>query len=258
MRNWKRFVVKIGSSTVCKANGKLNLKLLDKLIMTLSDLKNDDLDIVLVTSGAVAVGINKLGLKEKPKDIPTKQASAAIGQGELMKIYEKLFSDYGHTTAQILLTKDVFEMQERKNNVVNTFEALFKMNVVPIVNENDTVAYDEIVYGDNDTLSAIVASLTKADGLVIFSDVNGLYDKNPHLNEDAKLIEVVNEITEDIIKMATGSTSKIGTGGMMTKIHAAEISFEANVETIIANGQDPTVLYDILDGKSVGTSFIRR
>ena len=137
-------------------------------------------------------------------------------------------------------------------------EALFKMNVVPIVNENDTVAYDEIVYGDNDTLSAIVASLTKADGLVIFSDVNGLYDKNPHLNEDAKLIEVVNEITEDIIKMATGSTSKIGTGGMMTKIHAAEISFEANVETIIANGQDPTVLYDILDGKSVGTSFIRR
>ncbi|NLC96942.1 MAG: glutamate 5-kinase [Erysipelotrichaceae bacterium] len=257
MRNWKSIVVKVGSNTICKPNGKLNLRLLDILVRTLSDLKSDDMNVVLVSSGAIAVGFNKIGLCEKPKDIPTKQACAAIGQGELMYIYEKFFTDYGHNTAQILLTKDVFDDPERRNNVVNTFKSLFKMGIVPIVNENDTVAYDEIVIGDNDTLSAIVASLIEADGLVIFSDIDGLYDKDPHLYKDAKLIEKVTNINEDIIAMATGSTSNVGTGGMMTKIQAAQIANDHNIETIIANGSNPRVLYDILDNKSVGTSFIK-
>ncbi|MGB4613580.1 MAG: glutamate 5-kinase [Erysipelotrichaceae bacterium] len=258
MRKWDRLVVKVGSNTICKPNGKLNFRLLDLLIRTLSDIKNDGLDVVLVSSGAIAVGFNKMGFKEKPKEIPVKQACAAIGQGELMYIYEKLFNDYGHNTAQILLTKDVFDHPERRANVVNTFEELFKLDVIPIVNENDTVSYDEIVsIGDNDTLSAIVATLINADGLVIFSDVDGLYDKNPYEFPEATLIKKVTEITDDIINMASGSNSKVGTGGMVTKIHAATMALNHNIETVIAHGKDPCVLYDILEGKSIGTIFTK-
>ncbi len=255
MRNFKRLVVKVGSSTITKANGKLNLRLLDNLVKVLSDLKNEGLDVVLVTSGAIAVGRNKMNISQKPQDIPTKQAIAAIGQGELIYLYEKFFNDYGNTSAQILLTKDVFTSNERLFNVTNTFEALFKMNVIPVVNENDTVAFDEIVFGDNDTLSAMVAKVIKADGLIIFSDIEGLYDKNPKLYDDARLISHVNNIDEEIIKMAGGSTSDVGTGGMITKILAAKLIIEDNIETIITDGSNPKIIYDILEGKNVGTSF---
>lgn len=255
MRKWNRFVLKVGSSTLTKENGKLNLKLIHNLVRVLADLKNEGLDIVLVTSGAIAVGLNKIGLKERPKEIGKKQAIAAIGQGELIYLYEKFFNDFGNTSAQILLTKDVFEHPERLNNVTNTFESLFEMNVIPIVNENDTVAIEEIVYGDNDTLSAMVAKIVKADGLVIFSDIDGLYDKNPHQYQDAKFISKVTKIDDEIINMASDSSSKVGTGGMITKISAAKLIFDDKIETIITHGKNPEILYDILEGKNVGTSF---
>lgn len=252
---FKRFVVKVGSSTLTKENGKLNIRLIDNLTKVLSDLKNEGLDIVLVTSGAIAVGINKMGFLSRPNEIAKKQACAAIGQGELIYLYEKFFNDYGNVSAQILLTKDVFDHDERKENVKNTFEALFEMDVIPIVNENDTVAYDEIVYGDNDTLSAIVAKIIKADGLIILSDIDGLYDKNPSEYADAKLVKKVNVLSDEIVKMAGGSSSKVGTGGMATKISAAKIIFDDGIETIITNGKNPSVIYEILSGEEVGTSF---
>lgn len=255
MKRWKRFVVKVGSSTVTKANGKLDLRLLDILSRVLSDLKNEGLDVVLVTSGAIAIGLNKMGLSERPKEIGKKQAIAAIGQGELIYLYEKFFNDYGNTSAQILLTKDVFDHKERRENVINTFEALFEMNVIPIVNENDTVAYDEIVYGDNDTLSAMVAKVINADGLIILTDIDGLYDKNPNEHSDAKLISKVTKLDKNIEEMAGGSNSKVGTGGMSTKISAVKIIFDEGIETVITYGKRPTVIYDILDGKDIGTSF---
>ena len=258
MKNWKRFIVKVGSSTVTKKNGKLDLRLIDALSRVLSDLKNEGYDIALVTSGAIAVGLNKMGFEERPREIGKKQAVAAIGQGELIYLYEKFFNEYGNVSAQILLTKDVFDHSERRENVRNTFEALFEMGVIPIVNENDTVAYDEIVYGDNDTLSAMVAKITKADGLIILTDIEGLYDKNPSENKDAKLIPVVNELDEKIVEMAGGSNSKVGTGGMATKISAAKIVFDEGIETVITYGKNPAILYDILAGKQVGTSFKKK
>lgn len=255
MKRWKRFVVKVGSSTVTKANGKLDLRLLDILSKVLADLKNEGLDVVLVSSGAIAIGLNKMGLSERPKEMGKKQAIAAIGQGELIYLYEKFLNDYGNISAQVLLTKDVFEHSERRENVINTFEALFEMNVIPIVNENDTVAYDEIVYGDNDTLSAMVAKIIKADGLIILSDIDGLYDKNPNEYSDAKLIPKVTKLDESIDAVAGGSNSKIGTGGMATKISAVKIIFDEGIETVITHGKNPSIIYDILDGKDIGTSF---
>lgn len=255
MKRWKRFVVKVGSSTVTKQNGKLDLRLLDILCRVLADLKNEGLDVVLVSSGAIAIGLNKMGLSERPKEMGKKQAIAAIGQGELIYLYEKFFNDYGNTSAQVLLTKDVFEHSERRENVINTFEALFDMNVIPIVNENDTVAYDEIVYGDNDTLSAMVAKIIKADGLIILSDIDGLYDKNPNEYSDAKLIPKVTKLDASIDAVAGGSNSRVGTGGMATKISAVKIIFDDGIETVITHGKKPSVLYDILDGKDIGTSF---
>lgn len=254
-RPWKRFVLKVGSSTVCRANGKLNLRLLDQLVLCLADLKGEGYEIVLVTSGAIAVGVNRMGLPERPSDMPTKQATAAVGQCELMYIYEKLFNDYGYTTAQILLTKDIMERGDNRKNVENTFEALLSLGTIPIVNENDSIAYDEIAYGDNDTLSAIVASLLGADGLILFTDIDGLYDADPRQDPQAKLISHVSEIDDRIHDLAAGKGSKWGTGGMATKIQAAEIAMAHDIEMIICQGDRPKILFDILDGKPIGTCF---
>lgn len=254
----KKIVVKVGSSTLTHENGKLNLRLIEKLVRTLSDLQNKGISVVLVSSGAVAVGVSKLGLKSRPCDTPGKQAAAAVGQCELMYLYDKLFSEYNHIVAQVLLTKDVTEDKDRKQNVINTFNNLLSLNVIPIINENDTVSTEELVFGDNDTLSAIVATLIDADALVLLSDIEGLYDKNPKTHSDAKLISVVKEITPQIVSLAEDTDSNVGTGGMITKIHAAEIATQNGIDMYILSGSDPTILYDIFDSKQVGTVFISK
>ncbi|MCI6660201.1 MAG: glutamate 5-kinase [Peptoniphilaceae bacterium] len=256
MKHWKRFVVKVGSSTICHENGTVNFRFLDRLARVLSDLKNLEYEIAIVSSGAVAVGFPKMGLEHKPQDIPGKQAAAAVGQCELMFLYDKFFGDYGHTTAQLLLTRDVIENEIRHNNVLNTFQSLFASGVIPIINENDTVAYEEIVFGDNDSLSAIVASLVGADGLVLCTDTDGLYTANPKLDPSAKRIPIVHKVDASIEAVAGGVTSMIGTGGMITKVHAARYCMERGIETVIMQGQEPELLYQILEGKNIGTRFI--
>lgn len=256
--NIKKIVVKVGSSTLTHKNGKLNLLLIEKLVRTLSDLQNKGICVVLVSSGAVAVGVSKLGLKSRPSDTPSKQAAAAVGQCELMYLYDKLFSEYNHIVAQVLLTKDVTDDSVRKQNVINTFNNLLSLNVIPIINENDTVSTEELVFGDNDTLSAIVATLIDADTLVLLSDIEGLYDKNPKTNPDAKLISVVNEITPQILSLAEDTDSDVGTGGMITKIQAAQIATQNGIDMYILSGSEPSLLYDIIEGNPVGTIFKRK
>lgn len=251
----KRIVIKVGTSTLTYPSGNLNLRRIEALVKAIAELKNAGNEIVFVSSGAQAVGVAKLGLKEKPADMPGKQAVAAVGQCELMFIYDQIFSRYHHHTAQILLTKEDIDTPHRKENITNTFRKLLEFDTIPIVNENDTVATEEIQVGDNDTLSAIVAGLVEADLLVILSDIDGLYDSDPRKNPEAKLIDVVREITPEIRAMATGAGSKFGTGGMSTKINAAEIACENNFNMMIINGEDPEILYDIVDNKSVGTLF---
>lgn len=251
----KRIVVKVGSTTLTHEGGFVNIRRVERLVKTLSDLKNASREVVLVTSGAIAVGMGALGLAERPGDIPSKQAAAAVGQCELMYLYDKLFSEYNHSVSQVLLTRDVVEDEHRKQNAVNTFERLLAWGVLPVVNENDTVATDEIVFGDNDTLSAIVAKLVGADVLVLLSDIDGLYTADPHENPGAELIPVVEEIDERILSLAGGSGSALGTGGMITKIHAAQIAGEAGIDMVILNGANPDLLYDLFDGKAVGTHF---
>jgi len=252
----KRIVVKVGSSTLTHDSGKLNLRIMDKIAMVLSDIKNEGIDVVLVTSAAVAAGVSKLGLKERPKTTKEKQAVASVGQCELMFAYDKVFSQYNQTVSQLLLTRDVVENLKLQENVVNTFETLFLYNVIPIVNENDSVAVEELVYGDNDTLSAVTAKLVCADLLIILSDVDGLYDGNPQTDENAKLISVVKEITEDIESVAGGAGSLVGTGGMATKIAAAKIAVNSGIDMVIVNGKNPELIYDILEGKQQGTLFL--
>ena len=255
IKNVKRIVVKVGTSTLTYDNGKLNLNRIDRLTRVLSDLKNRGIEVVLVSSGAIGVGVGKLGLNHKPTITMEKQAAAAIGQCELMYLYDKMFSEYGYMTAQVLLTKDVLEHLDRKQNVVNTFITLLKMSVVPIVNENDAVSVEEIEFGDNDTLSALVATLTDSELLIIMTDIDGLYDKNPRESEDAKLITEVPQITDYIKNIAGGAGSSRGTGGMITKVMAAEIAANANIQTIVCNGSNPDILYEIFDGQEVGTLF---
>jgi glutamate 5-kinase len=252
----KRVVVKVGSSTLTHENGKLNFARVDLLARTLSDLKSSGKEVILVSSGAIAVGVSRLGLPERPREMRQKQAAAAIGQCELMYIYDKLFREYGHITAQVLLTKDIINDEERKNNVINTFKTLLDYGVIPIVNENDTVSYEEIEFGDNDTLAAIVAVLVDADILILLSDIDGLYDKNPHTYDDATLIPVVYEIDDEIRSLGGGAGSSMGTGGMSTKIASGEIANSHGIDMIIANGENPAVLYDIFKGKPVGTMFL--
>ena len=254
----KRVVVKVGTSTLTHKTGKLNLLRAEQIARCLADLKNRGYDVVLVSSGAQGVGLGKLSLSEKPASMRGKQAVAAIGQCELMSIYDKLFAEYGQNVAQILLTKDVIDSNERKQNVINTFEQLFVYGVIPIVNENDTVSVEEIEFGDNDTLSAVVAKLVGADLLVILTDIDGLFDKDPHRYPDAELIAEVEEITDEIKALAGGVGSRLGTGGMITKLMAAEIATGAGCDVIVANGNNPRVLYRIVEGEAIGTMFRKK
>ena len=252
-----RIVIKVGTSTLAHPTGRLNIQRIELLCKVMSDLKNAGHQIILVSSGAIAMGFGKLNLPERPKDVPTKQASAAVGQCELMYFYDKLFTEYNHTVAQLLITApDIAEGGVRKENFHNTLERLLDLGALPVINENDTISTDEIVIGDNDTLSATVAATVRAELLILLSDIDGLYDSDPHKNPDAKLISVVPELTEDILRLGGGAGSALGTGGMATKLHAAQIATAAGCEMVIANGQAPELLYDIAAGKPVGTRFL--
>lgn len=253
-----RIVVKVGTSTLAHPGGLINIRRVEELCKVMSDLKNAGHDIILVTSGAIGMGAGKLQLSERPRDVAAKQAAAAVGQCELMYTYDKLFSEYNHTVAQLLMTGSDFENEERHLNFKNTMDKLLEFKALPIINENDTVATDEIKVGDNDTLSAMVAVNVNADLLILLSDIDGLFTADPHSDPEAKLISVVSEINDDILALGGGEGSCLGTGGMRTKLHAAEICTENNCDMVIANGKDPDVLYDIVEGRAVGTRFIKR
>lgn len=258
LQHAKTVVVKIGTSTLTYENGKLNLRRIECLCRTLSDLQNSGRRIVLVSSGAIGVGVGKLGLARRPDETAKKQALAAVGQCELMFIYDKFFGEYHQNVAQVLLTADVTARENSRTNVVNTFSELLSMGIIPIVNENDTVAVDELEgrnFGDNDTLSAIVASLVGADALVILTDIDGLYDKNPKTCPDAKRIPLVRAITDEVRAMAGGAGSSRGTGGMATKIRAAQVAAESHIPTVILAGDDPENLYRVFEGENIGTVF---
>ena len=254
-----RIVVKVGTSTLAHPTGRLNIQRMEKLCKVLSDLKNMGHEIILVSSGAIAMGFGKLNLSERPKDVPTKQASAAVGQCELMYIYDKLFTEYNHTVAQLLITApDIEEGGVRKQNFHNTLARLLELGALPVINENDTISTEEFGIGDNDTLSAIVAVTIQADLLILLSDIDGLFDGDPRKNPDAKLIDTVEKIDEHIISLGGGSGSNLGTGGMATKFRAAQMATAAGCEMVIANGQSPEVLYDVAAGKRVGTRFLAK
>jgi glutamate 5-kinase len=262
LQNSKRIVVKVGTSTLTYDNGDINLARIEKLARVLSDLMNAGKEVVLVTSGAVQVGVKKLKLKEKPTSIREKQAAASVGQCELMHIYSKFFGEYSHIVGQVLLTKDVIEDEHVRNNVVNTFEKLIEDKVIPIVNENDTVAIDEIEnivrFGDNDNLSAIVSVLIHADLLVILSDIDGFFDSDPTKNPNSKLMKVIDGITPELENFAGDSGTDVGTGGMVTKLTAAKTATSAGVSLILANGKEPSILRDIIEGQEIGTLFLKQ
>lgn len=250
-----RLIIKIGSSTLTHSTGMLNFRLFERLCKVLSDIKNAGHEVIVVSSGAIALGMSKLQLSERPNDIPTKQAAASVGQCELMYFYDKYFSEYRQSVAQILVTAEDLTGGERLVNFGNTLEKLLELGALPVLNENDTVATAEISVSDNDTLSALVAVTVKADLLILLSDIDGLYSADPHKDNGAKLIPVVEEITPEIESIAGGSVSGLGTGGMATKIHAAKICVAAGTDMIIANGAEPEIMYDIVEGKRVGTKF---
>ena len=257
-----RIVIKVGTSTLAHAGGRLNIRRVELLCKVLSDMKNAGCQIVLVSSGAIGMGVGKLGLEGRPEDMPGKQAAAAVGQCELMYTYDKLFAEYNHTVAQILLTADDIQDKRRKSHVQDALEKLLSWGVLPIVNENDAVAIDEIgihtTIGENDSLSAVVAKLVNADLLVLLSDINGLYTEDPRVNPDATLIPVVEEITPEILALAGGTGTQLGSGGMTTKLKAAQLATAAGIDMVIANGEDPEGLYALLEGKHIGTRFVGR
>ena len=253
-----RIVIKIGTSTLAHSTGHLNIRRVEELCKVISDIKNAGNQVIVVSSGAIGMGVGKLGLLERPKDIPTKQAAAAVGQCELMYIYDKLFSEYNHIVAQLLITGEDVENDTRHNNFSNTLARLMELNVIPIINENDTVATKEIVIGDNDTLAAIVAQSVKADRLVLLSDIDGLYTADPHVDPNAKLIQKITKVDDEVLALAGVSKSNLGTGGMVTKLEAAKICLSCGCDMIIANGNDPQNLYAIMDGKPIGTTFTER
>lgn len=255
LKKAKRIVVKVGTSTITHETGKMNLFRMEKLVRELAGLANEGKEIILVTSGAIAVGQDRMGLREKPKEIPAKQALAAVGQGILMHVYEKLFAEYGQIAAQVLLTKENSARHNQYMNCRNALLALLKMKTVPIINENDAIAVDEIKIGDNDTLSATVATLVDADLLIILSDINGLYTANPQQDRNAKFIDEIGEVTPEVEKMAGGVGSKRGTGGMYTKLQAAKIAVNSGVNMVIASGSEDDVLREIVGGTLVGTLF---
>ncbi len=254
----RRIVVKVGTSTLTYENGQVNLRRLEVLCKVLSDLHNSGKQVILVSSGAIGVGMGKLKMKQRPTETRYKQALAAVGQCELMFLYDKFFGEYNNTVAQVLLTKNVVINDHSRQNVVNTFQALLEMGIIPVVNENDTVAVDELVganFGDNDNLSAIVADLAAADLLVILTDIDGLYDSDPRKNPDANRIPVVTHIDERIREMAGGSGSNRGTGGMATKLTAAAAATGYGINTVVMSGNDPTNIYRLIDGEQMGTLF---
>ena len=251
-----RIVVKVGTSTLAHPTGRLNIRHVEELVKVLSDLKNAGHEVVLVSSGAIGMGVGKLGLISRPTDIPGKQAAAAVGQCELMYTYDKLFSGYNHTVAQILLTGEDVDHEERRTNFENTMYRLLELGALPVINENDTVATAEIKVGDNDTLGGIVACCVKADLLVLLSDIEGLYTADPRKDPTATLIPVVEEVTPAVEALAGGAGSGLGTGGMATKLRAAKMVTNAGCDMIIANGEHPNYLYDIVEGKPVGTRFL--
>ena len=255
-----RIVVKVGTSTLTNEMGKSDLRSFDQLACILSDIQNMGYDVILVSSGAIAAGINKLNMKIRPDSMRLKQAAAAVGQCSIMYLYDKFFGDYDKTIAQILLNAEDMEQEEKKENLTNTFDALLEMGVIPIVNENDSVSYTEIeseerLFGDNDMLSAVVAVLCKAKWLVILSDIDGLYEGDPRLCPNAKLILKIEQINDDVYKLAGGAGSRRGTGGMKTKLRAAGLATAQGIDTVITNGKNPAALYEIINGGSVGTLF---
>lgn len=251
----ERIVIKVGTSTLTYENGKPNFHRIEQLARVICDLKNSGCEMILVSSGAIAVGQDRLGLKKRPDSTREKQAAAAVGQCDLMFTYDKLFGEYGSVVGQVLLTRDIVEDEHRRENTVNTIRCLLDMGVVPVVNENDTVSVEEIVFGDNDRLSAIVAVLADADKLLILTDTEGLFDSDPHKNPEAKLISRVDKIDERLFEMAGGSGTSRGTGGMRSKLEAVRYATDHGITTAILSGTRPSKIYDLLEGKSVGTLF---
>lgn len=253
-----RIVIKVGTSSLTYETGKLNIKKIEQLVRVISDLRNRGIEVALVSSGAVGAGVGKLNLPEKPDDTRKKQALAAIGQASLVSMYDRFFAEYGHNTAQVLLTKFTLDEEARYINAKNTFEMMFEYGVIPIVNENDVISTYELEFGDNDTLSAYIAKLVEAQLLIILSDIDGFYDANPSDNPDAKVIPLITEIDEEIESLAGGAGSRRGTGGMQTKLKAAEMVCSEGIDMVITNGEAPERIYDILDGKPTGTLFSSR
>ena len=251
-----RIVVKVGTSTLAHATGHMNIRHVENLVKVLSDMKNAGHETILVSSGAIGMGVGKLNLPGKPADMPTKQAAAAVGQCELMYTYDKLFAQYNHTVAQILLTGEDIDHTDRRQNFENTIYRLLELGALPVINENDTIATAEIKVGDNDTLGGIVACTVKADLLVLLSDIDGLYTADPRKDPNASLIPVVEEVTAEVEALGGGVGSGLGTGGMATKLRAAKLVTSSGCDMIIANGENPALLYDIVDGKAVGTRFL--
>ncbi len=257
LKDIKRVVVKIGTTSITHKNGKIDLKKLERLAVVLTDLNNMGIDVILVSSGAIAVGTDKLGLAERPRDTIGKQVASAVGQAILMQMYEKFFGEYNQKIAQILVTMAVFDAQHKVRNVQNTVNSLLKLGVIPIVNENDSVATDEFnEFSDNDTLSAYIASAINSDLLIILSDIEGLYTADPNKDKNAVRIDVVPEVTDSIYELASDSSSKFGTGGMITKVKAADRLGKKGIDMVIASGNEPNILYDIVEGKDIGTLFV--
>lgn len=255
-----RIVVKVGTSTLTNEMGKSDLRSFDRLVCVLSDIQNMGFEVILVSSGAIAVGASKLNMKTRPTSMKLKQAAAAVGQCSIMYLYDKFFGDYDKTIAQILLSAEDIEHEEKKENLTNTFDALLEMGIIPVVNENDSVSYTEIeseerLFGDNDMLSAVVAILCRAKRLVILSDIEGFYDSDPRLHPNAKLISRIEQIDDSVYKLAGGAGSRRGTGGMKTKLQAAQLAMSQGIDTIITNGKKPDAIYEIIKAGSVGTLF---
>lgn len=256
LKEKKRIVVKVGTSLLTYENGKINLQRMERLAMVLSDLMNRGKEIILVSSGAVGVGVGMIGLDDKPKDLIKKQALAAIGQAGLIRLYQKFFDEFNETVAQVLLTRDGIENSLRRKNARNTLLELLKMGILPVVNENDTVITDEIEFGDNDTLSAAVATLVQADLLLILTDTDGVFTADPHLHDSARKVPKVMKGSEDLKNVDLNGSSKMGSGGMASKIAAAELCREHNVDVVIADGNNPMTIMEVLEGKDLGTFFV--
>ena len=256
LKDKKKIVVKVGTSLLAYENGKINLQRMEKLVRVLANLSNSGREVVLVSSGAVAVGLGMIGLENKPDNLVMKQALAAIGQVGLIRLYQKFFDEYNKTVAQVLLTRDGIENSLRRKNARNTLNQLIKMGIMPVVNENDTVITDEIEFGDNDTLSAAVATLIQADLLLILTDTDGVFTADPHIHQSARKVPKVMKASDDLKDIDLGGSSKMGSGGMVSKIAAAELCREHNVDVVIADGADPSSIMDVLEGKDLGTFFV--